>query len=84
MDAQNWQRSVAAHLQNQWPTIPIDDLLEAAGDLWCDEHWRAMPPEEAAVRWLKLGVLSDRDADVSSSLSRCGEPSLAQRVRPLS
>lgn len=59
MDAQEWQRGFAARLQNQWPTIPIDDLLDAAGDLWCDEHWRAMSPEEAAVRWLKLGVLSD-------------------------
>ena len=59
MDAQEWQRGFAARLQNQWPTIPIDELLDAAGDLWCDEHWRAMSPEESAVRWLKLGVLAD-------------------------
>lgn len=59
MDAQEWQRGFAARLQNQWPTIPIDELLDAAGDLWRDEHWRAMSPEEAAVRWLKLGVLAD-------------------------
>lgn len=59
MDAQEWQRSVAARLQNQWPTIPIDELLDAAGDLWCDEQWRAMQPDEAALTWLKLGVLAE-------------------------
>ena len=59
MDPQEWQRGFAARLQNQWPTIPIDELLDAAGDLWRDEHWRAMLPEEAAETWLKLGVLSD-------------------------
>lgn len=59
MDAQEWQRGVAARLQNQWPTIPIDELLDAAGDLWGDERWRAMSPDEAASAWLKLGVLAD-------------------------
>lgn len=59
MDAQEWQRSFATRLQTQWPTIPIDELLDAAGDLWRVERWRAKPPEVAALEWLKLGVLSD-------------------------
>jgi hypothetical protein len=40
-------------LQQQWHTVDPLELEDAARDLWRDERLRSMPPEAAAVEWLK-------------------------------
>lgn len=48
-----WIAACAHRLQQQWHTVDPLDLESVARDLWCDERLRAMPPDEAAVDWLK-------------------------------
>lgn len=48
-----WIAACAHRLQQQWHTIDPLELEDVARDLWRDERLRAMPPDEAAVDWLK-------------------------------
>lgn len=48
-----WLHRVSTRLQAQWPTVDPQQLDDVALDLWRDERLRAMPPEEAAVAWLR-------------------------------
>lgn len=53
MPANLWIAACAHRLQQQWHTVDPLDLEEVAHDLWRDERLRAMPPDEAAVDWLR-------------------------------
>lgn len=59
MDALTWQARCAARLRVQWPRLQAVETGEAAAELWADEHLRKMEPEQAAVEWLRRGVLAD-------------------------
>ena len=48
-----WIAACAHRLQQQWHTIDPLELEDVARDLWRDERLRSMPPDEAAVDWLK-------------------------------
>ena len=48
-----WIAACAHRLQQQWRTVDPAELEEVAGDLWQDVRLRALPPAEAAVKWLK-------------------------------
>jgi hypothetical protein len=37
-----------------WHTVDPLELGDVARDLWRDERLRAVPPEAAALEWLKL------------------------------
>jgi hypothetical protein len=49
----SWLHRVSTRLQARWPTVDPQRLDDVALDLWRDERLRAMPPEEAAVAWLR-------------------------------
>jgi hypothetical protein len=49
----SWLHRVSTRLQAQWPTADPQQLDDVALDLWRDDRLRAMPPEEAAVAWLR-------------------------------
>ena len=59
MDALAWQARCAARLRVQWPRLQAKDTDEAAAELWNDDQLREMEPEQAAVEWLRRGVLAD-------------------------
>ena len=48
-----WIAACAHRLQQQWHTVDPLELEEVARDLWRDERLRALPPDEAAVDWLR-------------------------------
>jgi hypothetical protein len=56
--ASEWIDRCSTRLQEQWRTVDPTQLDDMAIDLWRDPHWRAMPPEQAAVEWLRQGVLA--------------------------
>ena len=53
MPANLWIAACAHRLQQQWHSVDPLDLEDVAHDLWRDERLRAMPPDEAAVDWLR-------------------------------
>ncbi|AGU49631.1 hypothetical protein VAPA_1c25310 [Variovorax paradoxus B4] len=53
MPATLWIAACAHRLQQQWHTVDPLELEDVARDLWRDERLRSMPPEAAAVEWLK-------------------------------
>lgn len=53
MPAALWIAACAHRLQQQWRTVDPLDLEDVARELWRDERLRAMPPDEAAVEWLR-------------------------------
>lgn len=59
MDAVTWQARCAARLRVQWPRLQAVETDEAAAELWQDEKLREMKPEDAAVAWLRRGVLAE-------------------------
>ena len=56
--AGEWIDRCAQRLQAQWPAVAAAQLDELAIELWQEPRWRALPPEQAAEAWLKLGVLA--------------------------
>ncbi|WPH22336.1 hypothetical protein [Variovorax paradoxus] len=48
-----WIAACAHRLQQQWHTVDPLELEEVARDLWRDERLRLMPPDEAAIDWLR-------------------------------
>lgn len=52
-----WVQRCADRLQQQWPRASREDLEDTARELHRQEHWREQPAEDAAVTWLRLGVL---------------------------
>ena len=57
MTAEEWVWRCAQRLRQRWPSPSIADLEEVAARLWQEQSWRELEPEEAAVRWLRLGAL---------------------------
>jgi hypothetical protein len=47
-----WVATCARRLRERWPHADPTSLEEAAAELWNDDALRAMPPAEAATRWL--------------------------------
>lgn len=60
MSEVEWVRIAAARLRVQWPLVPEEQLTETAVQLWQHRCWRDQPPVDAAVEWLRLGVLRDQ------------------------
>lgn len=57
MSDAEWVSRCADRLQEQWPRAQRDALEETARELMQQGRWRECAGEEAAVRWLRLGVL---------------------------
>jgi hypothetical protein len=53
IDADIWIAACAHQLQRQWRTVDPEQLEEVAADLWRNERLRALPPVQAAARWLE-------------------------------
>ena len=56
MDSKEWIARCSARLHAQWPTLDRETRDEVAGELWAQERWRALEPEQAAVEWLRQGI----------------------------
>ena len=54
-----WIARCSARLLQHWPTIDPTRLDDVALELRKDEELRALEPEEAALTWLRRGVLAD-------------------------
>jgi hypothetical protein len=54
----DWIARCAARLRREWPNLATQDIEEAAEALLADARWRELPPEQAAVAWLRLGALA--------------------------
>ncbi|WP_418148193.1 hypothetical protein ABL850_29485 [Variovorax paradoxus] len=48
-----WIAACAHRQQQRWHTVDLLELEEVARDLWHDERLRAMPPDLAAIDWLR-------------------------------
>ena len=59
MSGEEWVWRCAQRLRRQWPSVSIGDLEDTAAELFGVEHWRRMTPQDAAVEWLRQGVLAD-------------------------
>lgn len=58
MPTYEWVARCSDRLLQQWPHVSATDTDDAALDLWAQEKWRALPPEQAAVEWLRQGIPS--------------------------
>ena len=47
-----WIAQCAERLHERWATVDQAQLEEAAVGIWIDARLRALPPDEAAARWL--------------------------------
>lgn len=56
MDEQEWVVRCSARLHAQWPRVDRKQRDEAAEELWRDDRWRHLDPEQAAVEWLRQGI----------------------------
>jgi hypothetical protein len=48
-----WIAACAHELAKRWKTVDPEQLEGVAEDLAHDEHLRGMPPDQAAVEWLR-------------------------------
>ena len=55
-DEREWITRCSARLHAQWPRIGCEQRDELAQELWGDDHWRVIEPEQAAVEWLRQGM----------------------------
>jgi hypothetical protein len=58
LHAGEWIDRCSQRLHEHWHTVETAQLDDVAIDLWRDLRLRSLPPEEAAVEWLKQGVLT--------------------------
>jgi hypothetical protein len=56
MERDEWIARCSARLHAQWPRLSREQRDEAAAELWADERWRLLEPEQAAVEWLRQGI----------------------------
>lgn len=61
MEHEAWIRVAAARLRAQWPHVADDQLADVARELWHEDRWRALPPVQAVVEWLRQGVLPESE-----------------------
>lgn len=47
-----WIARCAERLGERWRTVPAGELEAAAVEIWRDVDLRALPPDQAAARWL--------------------------------
>jgi hypothetical protein len=59
LHASEWIDRCSKRLQEHWRTVRPEQLDDVAIELWREPQWRALPPEEAALEWLRQGVLAD-------------------------
>jgi hypothetical protein len=59
MSAAEWIYRCSARLHRQWPGLSVVDMDETARELWQQERYRSLPPGDAAVEWLRQGVLAE-------------------------
>jgi len=48
-----WTAACAHRLQQHWRTVDPTELEAVAGEIWRDPGLRALPPAEAAAKWLQ-------------------------------
>jgi hypothetical protein len=53
LTAAEWLGAVSARLHECWPTIDPQRLEDVAFELFSDPALRALPPLEAAEKWLR-------------------------------
>jgi hypothetical protein len=58
LHAGEWIDRCSQRLREHWHTVEQAQLDDVAIDLWRDPRLRGLPPEDAAVEWLKQGVLA--------------------------
>ncbi|MBA3599277.1 MAG: hypothetical protein H0W40_18160 [Methylibium sp.] len=56
MNESQWIARCALRLREEWPRLAGADLAEVAAELWAQERWRTLEPEEAATAWLRQGI----------------------------
>ena len=73
-----WVARCAHRLREHWRTVAVQSLEEVANELWLNSELSRMPPEDAAVEWLGLGVPKYHSApqDGSSRSNDGGEMAL--------
>lgn len=55
-DPLEWRQRCACRPRRKWPSIPLDDLEETAGQRQDDPGQQRLPPERAASEWLRRGA----------------------------
>jgi hypothetical protein len=58
LQASEWIDQCSKRLQDHWRTVDPVQLDDVAIGLWSEPRWRALQPEDAAVEWLRQGVLA--------------------------
>ena len=58
LHASEWIDRCSKRLQEHWRTVEPAQLDDVAIELWGVPRWRALEPEQAALEWLKQGVLA--------------------------
>ena len=56
METSKWVIRCSARLHAQWPRLPRGQRDEVAADLWNDQRWRQMEPENAVAARLSQGI----------------------------
>ena len=51
--SQIWIAACAHELQRRWRTVEPQQLEEVAADLWRCDWLRVLPPDQAAMEWLR-------------------------------
>ncbi|TPG20742.1 hypothetical protein EAH83_18515 [Variovorax ginsengisoli] len=51
--AETWIVACADRLQQRWRTVEMSELQAVASELWQNANLRGLPPDDAAVEWLK-------------------------------
>jgi hypothetical protein len=59
LHAGEWIDRCSKRLQEHWRNVEPAQLDDLAIELWSKPEWRALPPEQAALGWLKQGVLAN-------------------------
>ncbi len=62
-----WVAHCARSLRGQWPHADPTSVDETAAELWNDELLRALAPVDAAVTWLRRGMLGVEQIEGSAS-----------------
>ncbi len=57
LPASEWIERCAVRLHEHWRSVDAARLDDLAVELWSEARWNSLPPETAAVEWLKQGVL---------------------------
>lgn len=67
METSEWVIRCSARLHSQWPRLQRAQRDEVAADLWNDQRWRQMEPENAVAAWLSQGIPAPGQRDARPS-----------------